>query len=485
MEGKQRLTAEHFYKFFQCPHWIWYDIYADSSRRKEPSPLLELIHKGKLAQGSVVLQPHKKFEELKPEQYRDLEEAYLATLELMRQGKNIYRGVLMTEEWVGMPDLLEAKPGKSQLGDWTYVVYDIQRGLELRDEQKFPLVFYSLILERIQGVRPREAFVIDPQGNERSFLVDDFIDRFHTTREEIERILEGEKPAPFLKSGCKRSPWYSLCLEGAEGCNDVSLVYRISQSDQRRLYNLNIRTVTDLANADSDELRLKLEDWPYDKIVRLQNQAKVLISGEPLTLRAQQFPSVRTEIFLDVESDPTRDVDYLIGILSRDTQTGDATYESFLAEKPNDEVTVWGKFLDALAGWQDFAIYHYAFYERTVFDRLALRHGASPELAAKFHGAAIDLHQRTIDAVVLPLYFYTLKDVAKYAGYTWSDPEAGGAESVVWYDSWLKTEERTWLDRLRRYNEDDVRATMLLKDWIAGLRPQKKKDRSDVLPPEA
>ena len=26
---KQKLTAEHFYKFFQCPHWIWYDIYED------------------------------------------------------------------------------------------------------------------------------------------------------------------------------------------------------------------------------------------------------------------------------------------------------------------------------------------------------------------------------------------------------------------------------------------------------------------------
>ncbi|HXK36483.1 MAG TPA: TM0106 family RecB-like putative nuclease, partial [Candidatus Paceibacterota bacterium] len=396
MEGR-RLTAEHFYKFFQCPHWIWYDIYADSSRRKEPSPLLELIHKGKMAQGSAALQPHKKFEELKPEQYRDLEEAYLATLDLMRQGKNIYRGVLMTEEWVGMPDLLEARPGKSELGDWTYVVYDIQRGLDLRDEQKFPLVFYSLILERIQGVRPREAFVIDPQGNERSFLVDDFVDRFHATREEIERILEGEKPAPFLKSGCKRSPWYSLCLEGAEGCNDVSLVYRISQADQRRLYSINIRTVADLANADPDDLRLKLEDWPYDKIVRLQNQARVLISQEPLTLRAQQFPEVRTEVFLDVESDPTRDVDYLIGLLLRDTQTGDVNYESLLAEQPGDEAAVWGEFLDALASWQDFAIYHYAFYERAVFDRLTLRHGASPELAAKFHGAAIDLHQRTID----------------------------------------------------------------------------------------
>src|SRR5581483_8526515 len=118
----------------------------------------------------------------------------------MHQGKNIYHGVLMTEDWVGMPDLLEARPGKSHLGDFEYVAYDVQRSLELRDEQKFPLVFYSLILEKIQGTRPREAFIIDPQGGERSFLVDDFVDQFHATREEINKILIGEKPAPFLKS---------------------------------------------------------------------------------------------------------------------------------------------------------------------------------------------------------------------------------------------------------------------------------------------
>jgi len=479
-EGKQKLTAEHFYKFFQCPHWIWYDIFADSSKRKETSPLLEIIHRGKPGNAVGALREHKKFEELKPEDYRDLEEAYLATLELMRQGKNIYHGVLMTEDWVGMPDLLEARPGKSKLGDWQYVVYDVQRNLDLRDEQKFPLVFYSLILENIQGVRPREAYVIDPQGGERSFVVDDFVTRFHATREEIERILAGEKPPPFIKSSCKRTPWYSLCLEGAEGCNDVSLVYRLSQADQRRLYTVNIRTVADLANADGDELRMLFEDWPYDKIVRLQNQARVLISGEPLVLRKIAMPAVRHEIFLDIEADPTRDVEYLIGMLMRDTTTGKTTYDHVIAEKPEEEGDAWRKFLDRLATWEDFAIYHYAAYERAVFDKLMLRHGAPEALAQKFHANAVDLHQKTVDAVVLPLYFYTLKDVAKFIGFQWRDPEAGGAESVAWYDAWLTTGDRASLDRTIRYNEDDVRATLVLRDWLATLKPTRRRERLEA-----
>ncbi len=479
MEQKQKLTGAHFYKFFQCPHWIWYDIYADSAQKNSVSPLLDIIYKGGVQNGAETIQAHKKFEELKPEQYRDLEEAYLATVELMRQGKNIYHGVLMTEDWVGIPDLLEARPGKSSLGDFEYVAYDIQRTLDLKDEQKFPLVFYSLILEKIQGTRPKEAYVIDPSGSERAFVVDEFVEQFHIVRGDIERILNGEKPAPFLKSSCKRTPWYSLCLEGAEGCNDISLIYRLSQADQRRLYGIGIKTVADLANASGDEMRGKLEDWQYDKIVRFQNQARVLMEGSPLILRKSAFPEVATEVYFDIESDPTRGTDYLFGLLIRDVASGDVTYERFVAEKPEDEEKAWIAFLDRLAGLEDFAIYHYAFYEKMVFDRLALRYGASSQISQKFHEHSVDLHQKTIDSVVLPLYFYTLKDVAKFLGYAWHDSEAGGAESVGWYDQWLRTGDRESLNRVIRYNEDDVRATMLLRDWLGQQKPTKKRESLD------
>ncbi len=479
-----QLTAEHFYKFFQCPHWIWYDIYGDAQKRKELPPLLELIYKGKIPNAQQALGQHKKFEEIKPELFKDLEEAFLATLELMKQGKNVYHGVLMHEDWVGIPDMLEARPGKSELGDWHYVAYDVQSSLDLRDEYKFPLVFYSLILEQLQGVRPKEAYVIDPQGNERSFPVDEFTDRFHLTRERIERILDGEKPPPFLKGGCKRSPWYSLCLSETEGCNDVSLVYRISQADQKRLYDIGIKTVKDLADADTDDLRAKLEDWPFDKIVRFSNQAKVLLSGEPLILRKPEFPETAVEIYFDIESDPTRDIDYLLGFLIKDVKKGTTEYRHFFAKDKNEEKGMWQKFLDFLAGLEDFVIYHYAFYELRVFDRLSLRYGAPAALMDKFKNNTIDLHLTTVDSVVLPLYFYTLKDVAKHFGYTWSDPEAGGAESILWYNEWLDTQDDpsrraeadATLQKIMRYNEDDVRATLAVKEWLEKQKPHKGRE---------
>ncbi len=36
-----------------------------------------------------------------------------------------------------------------------------------------------------------------------------------------------------------------------------------------------------------------------------------------------------------------------------------------------------------------------------------------------------------------------------------------------WYSSWLKTGERVHLDAAVEYNEDDCRATRVLKEWLA------------------
>ena len=107
-DKKYKLTGEHFYKFFQCPHWIWYDVYGDQTKKGKIPPLIEMIHQDGLKHEKEMIKS-RKFEEIKPELFRDLDEAFLATMELMKQGKNIYHGVLMEGDWVGIPILLEAR----------------------------------------------------------------------------------------------------------------------------------------------------------------------------------------------------------------------------------------------------------------------------------------------------------------------------------------------------------------------------------------
>ena len=476
-----KLTGEHFYKFFQCPHWIWYDIYGDKEKMGAMPPLMQMIQQDGLKHEKEAIKS-KKFEEIKTDQLKDLDEAFITTVELMKQGKNIYHGVLMDEHWVGMPDLLEARPleagMKSSFGDHYYAVYDIKSGYDIKEEYKFQIVFYSLILERIQGVLPREGFIINGLGEEKSFIVDEFLDLFHLTRERIERILDGEKPPPFLKSGCKRSPWYNLCVEETKGCNDVSLINRLSQNDQRRLYEIGIRTVTDLAKASMDDLRVRLEDWQFDKILRFHNQANVLMSGEPIILRKPEFPAVATEVYFDIESDPTEDIDYLLGILTRDDK-GNEKYTAFFATDKKDGERIWRDFLNFLDSLDNFVIYHYSYFERQVFDRYGKQYGISLTLDNKFKDNTLDLQKITSEAVILPLYFYSLKDVAKYLGFAWHDENAGGAESIVWYNEFLKTGDKAIKTKIIRYNKDDCRATMYVKDWLIQQKPRTVKEKLD------
>jgi len=504
--AKQLLKSEHFYKFFLCPHWIWYDIYEDQKKHKHVPPVLEMLYSGRIREPHKVL-PAKEFIEIKPELYNDLDEAFLATVELMKQGKNIYKPVLMDGHWVGEPDFIERRPiaelkvidssTKSNFGDWYYIAYDIRNDPELKDEYKFPLVFASLILEKIQGARPQDAYVLNADGEARSFLIDPFLDKFQLTLKEIEKILEGEKPPPFIKGGCKRSPWFAICEEETKGCEDISLIHGISQRDQRDFYEMGIKTVGQLAESDLSRLEEELQGWNYDKLIRIRNQAEVLVSGQSLIIQRSSFPEVENEIYFDVESDPTRGIDFLFGLLvkkqSRKTvpirkanrgspisQSDIGTdFEYFLAKGKEEERKLWNDFLEFLLKLENFVIYHYGYYEKHVLQRMEKRYGAPADLMKKFRENSLDLYNIFTNSAVLPIYFYSLKDVAGFIGYKWNEEGAGGGEAVTWYDQWLETGKKDFLKKLIKYNEDDVRATLLIKEWLEKQKPRIIKESLD------
>ena len=58
-----------------------------------------------------------------------------------------------------------------------------------------------------------------------------------------------------------------------------------------------------------------------------------------------------------------------------------------------------------------------------------------------------------------------LKVVDNLAGFTWRDDDPGGAQSMVWYQEAI-TGDHEARQRLLAYNEDDVRATKALRDWM-------------------
>lgn len=395
----------------------------------------------------------------------DPEEAFQHTVELMRAGKNIYQGTLIDGRWVGRPDFLLRCEGKSKFGNYLYVPYDIKSSREIKTVQKFQLTFYALLLEKIQGVRSQKGHIINIEKKVIEFDIDDFLEEFHLTLANIEKILAGEKPPPFLAGDCKKSPWGKKCVEEAVSCNDISLVYRLKRREWEKLLDAGVKTITLMADMDVDEIIDRVPDIRPGRIETIRTQAVALVSQKPIILETAEFPEADEEIYFDIEGDPLLGIEYLYGCLI--VKNGKTHYRKFLASNPKDEGKAWKEFVTFIGKRKKAVVYHYGTYERTVIQRMCARFPETAMAGDALLLQMMDLLRITSRGVAFPVHFYGLKDIAKYLGFTWRHPESSGANSIAWYQDWLKLKDRKILQRIVDYNEDDVRATKHLKDWLA------------------
>ncbi|PJA47062.1 hypothetical protein CO172_03225, partial [Candidatus Uhrbacteria bacterium CG_4_9_14_3_um_filter_36_7] len=70
-------------------------------------------------------------------------------------------------------------------------------------------------------------------------------------------------------------------------------------------------------------------------------------------------------------------------------------------------------------------------------------------------------------AVIFPLSFYSLKDIATYLGFKWQHLEVAGSNSIFYFENYLETHKKKYLEEILAYNEEDVRATFHLKQWLS------------------
>jgi predicted RecB family nuclease len=66
-----------------------------------------------------------------------------------------------------------------------------------------------------------------------------------------------------------------------------------------------------------------------------------------------------------------------------------------------------------------------------------------------------------------PTYSYGIKQIANRVGFRWRDRDPSGANSIAWYNEYLKQPDRQdLLERILQYNEDDCRAMIAVKDYF-------------------
>jgi hypothetical protein len=175
-------------------------------------------------------------------------------------------------------------------------------------------------------------------------------------------------------------------------------------------------------------------------------------------LHKPDIPSTPVSIYLDMEGLPDENFIYLIGgIISRADQP-DQTF-SFLANESRDEQLIFSQLNDLLLQYPDATIYHYGSYESKAFKKNAVMVG----------GRLANLLGYLRTHVYPPIYTNGLKELGKYLGFSWTDPEASGLKSIDWRKNWEKTRDDNWKEKLIRYNLDDCAALKKVKGWLDSL----------------
>ncbi len=465
------ITATDIYKYFQCPHWPYYDRFATKEekiyRREQTSGEKTRQEDGVAHEEKIIKEVLKGQEVANVEVGIDPIKACEETMQFMRKGVHwIYQGTLTYGNRTGRPDLLERREGRSDFGLWYYIPVDVKTSVHLQKYQKMQLTFYAELLKVLQGKMPEEAVIINIKGACISFAPADILSEFHRLMKDLERSVFGEKPPPVLRKNCYDvGVWGRICQRYAEETEDIALLYKVDIQKLKSLRSLGIRNIRDAAMIDPDTLAGQAKGLTRHGLEVIVAQAQSLLHQHVIIRKPVELVSKGLEIHFDIESDPPNDVDYLFGFLIRE-EAGDR-YQAFVAESLKEEEKMWRGFLAWIETLPlEYTVYHFASFERVRLGVMEQRYGGSHWLDL-FRSQMVDLREYASSYVTFPLYFYGLKYIAKFLGFHWRNTEVTtGGESVDQFERYLETGDRALLDAIVMYNEDDVRATALLKDWL-------------------
>lgn len=284
-------------------------------------------------------------------------------------------------------------------------------------------------------------------------------------------------------SKCQGCQFQAYCTQGFEQRDEISLSPAIDARTAVQLSLQGFHTLSDLAQARPQEIA----EAPYlrnaEKRQRLISQALSLKSAAVIVRKAPLWPA-QTMMHFDVEADPMAadgagEV-YLWGLLA--PPYGAEAYQPVWRE--TDDADTWQAFLTTMEKYRarhpDLLLVHYSHYERVQIEHYAARYSAFDDPTVRWllaeDGPLWDLQHFLKLHYILPTRSYGLKAVCQdpnLANFQWRLQESGSQWSVVRYYDYVAamaggeiTEAAEIRNEIMLYNEDDVRATVGVVDWL-------------------
>ena len=427
----------------------------------------------------------------------------------------IVQAALRSGRWLGRADVLRRVDKPSQLGGWSYEVYDTKLALETRGGSVLQLCLYSDLLTGIQGLVPEFMHIVPPRPEfpPQSYRVADFAAYYRRMRRRAEEAVDSSAPDatyPEPVSHCDICTWWKSCDDRRRADDHLSLVASISKQQTRELESHGITTLAKLAG-EPIPLQWKPKRGAKESYARAREQARVQLEGRlekrpvhewlrvedgrGLTLLPEPSPG---DVFLDLEGDPFAGeggLEYLFGWASRGAG-GEAEYRcTWALDRAAERVAFEGWVDEVLARWErhpGLHIYHYAAYEPGALKRLMGRYATrESEIDRMLRGGLfVDLHIVARQALRASVEEYSIKKLEPVFGYERLQPlpeagahlravqralELGSAESI--------SEESRHV--VEAYNRDDCVSALALRDWLERERARLVEEGVPIPRPKA
>jgi uncharacterized protein len=475
------ITAQALYNLTRCAHRVYLDANGDPREKGEVNSFVKLLWE-------VGLQTERDYiaslgdltvVDLQP---LSVEVAASETLRLMREGVPlIYQGCLQDPPYVGRPDLLVRRDNlPSSFGSYGYEAIDIKAGKgweqswsrtpKFKTHYAYQILFYRMLLQRIQGVSPDKGRIINVDKQIEEFDPDAFESDFESALDHAQQLVAGEETSePVLSSQCYLCDWFTPCERWVRERSDPTNLFFVGKQ-KFHMKRVGLNTVEDIANMEVKEYLVSPKKIPRigeKALYRMKQRAQVCLAREPLIRPGYVFPLNKREVYFDIEDDPTRGITYLFGLLIKEENTP-LRYEYFLAKCPEEEESTVRAFWDYLSSGDEEPYYVYSHKERTSLKHLMERYGLDHRVFDRYVRCEYDLYaQLIVEYSDWPTFSYSIKHIAKLIGFRWRDPDPSGANSIVWFNDYLENpSNESLLHRILRYNEDDCRAMLAIKQYF-------------------
>lgn len=388
--------------------------------------------------------------------------------------------IIQTKQFLLYFDAIEINPMKESSENFVYSPIAISAKEKILPIEKLLLSIKGLLLAAVYDSPPEYGKII--YG--RNVRMTKFPLKPHSWKvtkllKELTTVINNKTPPKFYRNGhCQICEYQGACQALLLKKDDLSLLGRMGQKEVNKLNNKGIFTIHQYSYTYRPKKRKKKLIKPQ----RVEYPLKALALRENRTyiIEAPTLPNSKTEIYFDLEGLSDENFFYLIGILIIKGKT--KNHFSFWANYQNDTEKIVTNFIDKISTLQNFTIYHYGNYEIHALKKLnkTLENRFDKEIAM-ITKHSINILSLFSSHIYPPTYTNSLKDIAHYIGFEWTDKKASGMQSIVWRKNWELTNETTYKKKLIQYNIDDLEALYSVKKWIANIENNLKKDNEHFI----